>query len=375
MVFKKSQLLFNINHAIKKVNQNKNIIITEGFMDVFSMNSIGFEQTVATMGTNFSDFHLKILKKINVTVLLFFDGDEAGIKANLKAVYKLMYYGLKVRIIDNPTIYDPDELIKKGNVDLVKNLINNPTNPWDYAINKLQNIYKLDRFDQLKQFLDEIFNLLKINNDPIMVNQVLKRLEKITGIDINSLSQSYQQKISNNSDFKVNDKKIDLTAHPPNAYQKMGPYRDILGALAKSDNYIESIKSNLDLIQKTIPETDISFILVLKTLIENYQTKMYNEPRWEKLICIFKQVGFNYTSRKWDLNQEWWELFPLEKNLTPAFLNLEERYWRQKENYYLQKINQTSDPVKLQNYWLQQKESREKLLSLRKKRNEWQWKK
>ena len=58
IIFKKSNVLYNINNSIQEIKKQKEIIITEGFMDTIRMSSIGYKNVVALMGTAFTKEHL-----------------------------------------------------------------------------------------------------------------------------------------------------------------------------------------------------------------------------------------------------------------------------------------------------------------------------
>lgn len=372
VAFQKSRILFNINHALMAINKTKTVIITEGFMDVFSLSRIGFPQTIATMGTNFSDFHVSTLKKLQAEIILFFDGDKAGVRANLKTASKLMSQKLRIKIVDNLTALDPDELVKNHKEETVKELIVEALNPWDYAFLKLQTLYDISNYDQLRQFLEEIFNLLRVNDEPIMVNQILNKLSRLTNLHVDVLAQSYLQSKSTAQFTK--SRSTPATKNDSTLPSSILPYRDILFALASDPKYIGVVEENWDLIYQTIEPEYIGLIIVLKTLIERYRAQIYHPKNWDELNEVLKNASFNFQDTSWNLTQQWFR-DTKNKDLTPALLALEEKYWRQKEAYYRAKIFHTHDQETLQNYLLQKNETRKKILDLKRKRNEWQWKK
>jgi DNA primase len=87
--FKKSQAIFNL-HRIQK--RERNLILTEGFFDVFKLWQSDFKNTVALMGVSMSEKQEKTLidflgSEGKLTVI--FDPDEAGEKARKEVVEKL----------------------------------------------------------------------------------------------------------------------------------------------------------------------------------------------------------------------------------------------------------------------------------------------
>lgn len=98
-LFNKSNLLFNY-HQAKYVARNNEMIIVEGYMDVISSKSIGFDNVVGIMGTAITDEHIKLLKKLKCEVTLSLDNDNAGKDAMLRIIPELLKHNIKVNVLD-----------------------------------------------------------------------------------------------------------------------------------------------------------------------------------------------------------------------------------------------------------------------------------
>src|SRR5204862_3472384 len=80
-VYRKGELLYGLGNARMAMRQRAEAIVVEGNFDVVQMHQHGFEQTVAPLGTSFTDAQAKLLRRFAESVVLVFDGDDAGIKA------------------------------------------------------------------------------------------------------------------------------------------------------------------------------------------------------------------------------------------------------------------------------------------------------
>ena len=88
--------LFNILN-IKNSNE---VILTEGPFDVMRLWMCGIKNSAATFGTNLSFAQLSLLLRLPIhTVILAYDGDKAGEKANLK-IGKILKDYFEVYIVD-----------------------------------------------------------------------------------------------------------------------------------------------------------------------------------------------------------------------------------------------------------------------------------
>ena len=108
--FKKSRNLFALNYA--KNNCSDSLILCEGYMDVIAMHAAGFENAVATLGTAITQEQARIIARYTKKVILIYDSDEAGRKADERAMRLLSEVGLEVRILKLKGAKDPDEVIR-----------------------------------------------------------------------------------------------------------------------------------------------------------------------------------------------------------------------------------------------------------------------
>lgn len=88
-LFNKSKLLYGYHLAKESIYRQRQIIITEGYLDVIMLHQAGFKNAVATLGTALTKDHLPLLNKGEPEIILSYDGDKAGINAALKASHML----------------------------------------------------------------------------------------------------------------------------------------------------------------------------------------------------------------------------------------------------------------------------------------------
>jgi DNA primase len=135
LVFRKSTTLFGINLAARAIKRERTAVIVEGYTDVIACHQAGIEHVVGTLGTALTSGHATVLRRLCDTVVLLFDGDEAGIKAADRAIEVLLSETIDIRIAalaGFTDAKDPDELLKRddgaevfdrviaGSVDLIK---------------------------------------------------------------------------------------------------------------------------------------------------------------------------------------------------------------------------------------------------------------
>jgi DNA primase catalytic core len=110
-LFHKSSTLYGMHAAFQAIKRERTAIITEGYTDVIACHRAGFEHVVATLGTALTPKHASILKRIADTVVLLFDGDEAGQRAADRAIEVFFKEPIDVKIAVLPGGQDPDDLL------------------------------------------------------------------------------------------------------------------------------------------------------------------------------------------------------------------------------------------------------------------------
>ena len=144
IVYSKQNHLYAMNFARKE--QSRQLIVVEGYMDAIAMHSTGFKNTVAALGTSFTDSQLKLCARFADEVVFFFDADAAGQKAALRAIKMMMDYlkkltgiNIRIRIAKVPDGKDPDEYIKVNGAEKFKEVVKNALYVEDYLLERAKN--------------------------------------------------------------------------------------------------------------------------------------------------------------------------------------------------------------------------------------------
>ncbi|MDX1975296.1 MAG: DNA primase [Rickettsiales bacterium] len=123
-LFKKGELLYNLDLAKRPARENNLVVVMEGYMDVVSSWQGGVNYAVATLGTATTAEHLKMLWQLAKEPVICLDGDAAGKRAMLRAAeiaLPLLKPGYSLRFALLPSGEDPDSYIQKhGKVSFEK---------------------------------------------------------------------------------------------------------------------------------------------------------------------------------------------------------------------------------------------------------------
>jgi len=186
-IFKKGEMLYNYHRAKESCRKKNVVIITEGFMDVIRLHSVGITNVVAAMGTAFTKDHVKLIRKLARDVILLFDGDEAGAHATLSCSDLLLQYNISPKIVRLPENLDPDEYILKYGKNRFNDLLDNPINVMDFKLSYLKNNKDLNSSVDAANYVNSVIEALRKIDDETLVEISLKKLSEESKLDIEFL--------------------------------------------------------------------------------------------------------------------------------------------------------------------------------------------
>jgi DNA primase len=114
-LFDKGSTIFNFARARKSAFDRGEVIVVEGYMDVIALHQAGFANTVATLGTAFTERQMELLWQLAPEPIVCFDGDRAGEAAAARAIDRMLpnlCEGHSFRFAFLPEGSDPDDLVR-----------------------------------------------------------------------------------------------------------------------------------------------------------------------------------------------------------------------------------------------------------------------
>ncbi|MDY0116956.1 MAG: DNA primase [Sulfurimonadaceae bacterium] len=159
--FNKSRLLYAYHLAKQDIYKKKEIIITEGYLDVVMLHQAGFTNTVATLGTALTNEHLPLLRKGEAKILMAYDGDKAGRAAALKASRLLSATGFSGGVVLFSDGVDPADMIQNGRVDELAEMLRHPKVFIEFVLDEILALYDLKDPKAREQCMDEGVGYLK----------------------------------------------------------------------------------------------------------------------------------------------------------------------------------------------------------------------
>lgn len=237
-VFDKSRIFYAFDLAKKTAYDKKELIITEGYMDVIMLHKAGFTNAVAVLGTALTELHLPLIKRGNFKVILSFDGDSAGINAAIKSAKLLSTNGIDSCVVIIQDGLDPADMVFRGEIKKLKEIYANSVESGEFLIRNIVKNYDISRPIVKNQALNEIIAYTNTLN-PIVAGSYQDLVANLLKIPINSfrLTKNSQQN-TNFSEFK-NEKTQNSVQNGAFSRQKDINELQILKSMVLNKDYLQ----------------------------------------------------------------------------------------------------------------------------------------
>ena len=202
-IFKKGQTLFAIDIAIPFIRQTKTVYLAEGYMDVIALHQAEIVNSVAPLGTAFTDEQAAWLRRWVENVVLIFDSDEAGQKAAYKAIITCRKNGISCSLVnlqegleseidgkEARKIKDPADILQKFGHQILKKVVKFTINDFEYLISRGRLQYSAADGD-INRAVEFMFPFLEALDSEIDRDDSITRVADIFKIERSAVQKEY----------------------------------------------------------------------------------------------------------------------------------------------------------------------------------------
>ncbi|MBO5327538.1 MAG: toprim domain-containing protein, partial [Clostridia bacterium] len=163
------------------------------YMDTISLYQAGFKNVVASMGTSLTQEQARLIKRYTDTVLISYDGDTAGQKANMRGLDILKEAGINVRVVPLPDGLDPDDVIKQRGNEGYQKCLDSAMPLIDYKISVLRKSFDLSKTEDKRKYVSEAIKIIRTSESAAEQEDLLKHLRDETGVTFEALKRELLQ--------------------------------------------------------------------------------------------------------------------------------------------------------------------------------------
>ena len=262
VIYKKGEMLYNLNNAIPHIRKMGRVILCEGQMDVISLSNAGIKEVVCSLGTALTEQQAALIKKYSNNVLICYDGDSAGVKATGKAFNLLK--GLTVNSITLPNGMDPDEYLKvRGKDSFLEFIESNQKDVYGYLYSNAfvnRNLNVAHDYEEVKK---TVFNLLFKSGSSLLVEKYLHQLAIDLKVSYDAIYNDYNIYFKQGS----GQKNVEVLEETPKISKEMKAHEKwFIYFIAYNKNFLDYFKNELG---------EISDYIDNEVILRTYQAIVY----------------------------------------------------------------------------------------------------
>lgn len=160
LVYTKGKTLFGLFQNKEAIRRSHRALIVEGNFDLLSLVAAGIRDVVAPLGTALTAQHIRALKGYAQEAVLLFDGDQAGIKAAMRAVPLFLSEKVAARVVILPDGHDPDTFVVEFGAEALEERLAAASSLPEFVVSHLVNMHGLD-LEGKGRIVEELRPLIK----------------------------------------------------------------------------------------------------------------------------------------------------------------------------------------------------------------------
>jgi DNA primase len=211
-IYHKGKTLFALDKALPAIRQTKAVYICEGYMDCIALHQAGVTNSVAPLGTAFTEDQAKLLGHWAQVVNLIFDADNAGQKAAEKGILTCFNAGLEAAVVipgkgllaaqqspngnsasngSSAPVKDPADILKIFGSEALKNSLKSVILSFDYLVQRAAQLYDLASAEGKSKAAAWFFPYIKLQKSETERELWLANVVDALGIDRQALETDY----------------------------------------------------------------------------------------------------------------------------------------------------------------------------------------
>jgi DNA primase len=140
-LYKKGEVLFNLDRAKTAIRELDLVLLVEGQMDCISVFMGGVKSVIATSGTALTEMQVRLLGRFTKNVVVNFDPDTAGANAAEKSIDLFIEEGFTIKVVTLEDGLDPDRYVNERGIQAYISAIKGARRHADYLIDRARQLF------------------------------------------------------------------------------------------------------------------------------------------------------------------------------------------------------------------------------------------
>ncbi len=319
LIYSKSKELYGLNITKYDISKQGSVLVSEGYLDMLRLYEQGFTNSVASLGTALTEQQISLLGRYAQKFYIIYDGDDAGVRAALKAASEVVRHGFMGLIVVLPEDEDPDSFLKKEGKEALQNLIENAQSLTEFVRNEERLGLSLNK--KVSFLLDTAQDISNDTDRSIF----LKGLSESFNISYPAIVSKYKNKIifkdTNNSLDYLDDRKYpeesqllrillehrelcdEVNKELDASFFLREDYKAIFEVLMEQNTNISQVSSYQMLVSPEVWTTMSGIMLLEVPQVE--LKEIIKDVKWRKYQLDLAKIDNRIEKEGWE--QELWE--------------------------------------------------------------------
>ncbi len=189
--YRKREMLFGLFTAVREIRKRKEFVLVEGNFDVCALYQAGIPNTVAPLGTAFTEAQGKLLRRYARKALIFFDDDSAGVNATLHAAIILENLAVETAVIKPVGGDDPADILKKQGPEALNKLLKYPINTFEYIVERAVGLYDTETPEGKRAVFEFVAPYISSMESAITREGYLKDLAETLQVNVQAVQNDF----------------------------------------------------------------------------------------------------------------------------------------------------------------------------------------
>ena len=194
-IFSKKKNLYGLHLAKDAIRKKNSCIIMEGYTDIIQAHKKGFENSIASLGTAFTEEQAKLIKRYAEKAYIAYDADTAGNMATLRGLDILSDVGVDVKVIQLDEGNDPDDLLREEGAEIFSKHLDDALSLVDFKIEMIIQDKDLNEPGVRLKVLKSIIKLIAEIEDELKREIYLERAAEKTSFKTEVLSKEVKKEV------------------------------------------------------------------------------------------------------------------------------------------------------------------------------------
>jgi DNA primase len=194
-VYRKGDVLYNLQRAKAAVSRSGEIFVVEGYTDVIAMSRAGVPNTVATCGTALGEGHFRLASRFAQKMVLAFDSDEAGARAAERAFAFLERFGVQPVVLILPEGLDPADFVTRHGGEALRELAKSAVPLVEFMVRRTIGRHDLSSVEGQTAAIAAAVPLLEGLTDPVRQSEYAHLLAELARVSEGSVVLAIEQRL------------------------------------------------------------------------------------------------------------------------------------------------------------------------------------